>query len=58
VCKRCPDQFHLPFALWTSKAIQLLIAERCGVKLSISAVGEYLARWGYTPQKPIRRAYE
>jgi transposase len=58
VCKRCPDQLQLPFALWTRKAIQLLIAKRCGVKLSIRAVGEYLARWGYTPQKPIRRAYE
>jgi hypothetical protein len=21
-------------------------------------VGEYLKRWGFTPQKPIRRAYE
>ena len=22
------------------------------------SVGKYLARWGFTPQKPIRRAYE
>jgi len=21
-------------------------------------VGEYLKRWGYTPQKPLKRAYE
>ena len=58
VCKRCPDQLQLPFALWTRKAIQLLIKEKCGVRLSIRGVGEYLQRWGYTPQKPIRRAYE
>lgn len=58
VCRRCPDQLQLPFALWTRKAIQMLIAEKCDLKLSIRAVGEYLARWGYTPQKPIRRAYE
>jgi transposase len=58
VCRRCPDQLQLPFALWTRKAIQMLIAKRYGVKLSIRAVGDYLSRWGYTPQKPIRRAYE
>ena len=58
VCKRCPDQLQLPFALWTRKAIQSLIEEKCGVSLSIRGVGEYLQRWGYTPQKPIRRAYE
>lgn len=58
VCRRCPDQLQLPFALWTRKAIQTLIGEKCRVRLSIRAVGEYLSRWGYTPQKPIRRAYE
>ncbi len=58
VCRRCPDQLQLPFALWTRKAIQRLIENKCGVRLSIRGVGEYLARWGYTPQKPLRRAYE
>ena len=57
VCRRCPDQMQLPFALWTRKAVQTLIARQCGVKLSIRGVGEYLERWGYTPQRPIRRAY-
>jgi hypothetical protein len=32
--------------------VQTLIARRCGVKLSIHAVGEYVAR------KPLKRAYE
>ena len=27
-------------------------------KLSVRGVGKYLKRWGFTPQKPIRRAYE
>lgn len=58
VCRRAPDQLQLPFALWTRKAVQGLISEKCGVDLSIRSVGEYLERWGYTPQKPIRRAYE
>jgi transposase len=49
---------QLPFALWTRVAIRELIRVRFGVKLSIRGVGEYLARWGYTPQKAARRAYE
>jgi len=44
--------------LWTSEAIQRLIARRFGVKLSARSVRRYLQGWGFTPQKPVRRAYE
>jgi transposase len=56
---RCfPSQLHLPFALWSREAIQQLIALRTGLHLSVWTVGRYLKRWGFTPQKPLRRAYE
>jgi transposase len=55
---RCPDQLKLPFALWTREAVQLLLARRLGVEVSVWTVGRYLRRWGMTPQKPVRRAYE
>ena len=58
ITDRCPDQLKLPFALWTREAVRELIANRCGVSLSASTIGRYLKRWGFTPQKPIRRAYE
>jgi transposase len=51
ICGKFPDQLQLPFALWTRVAIRELIRVRFGVKLSVRGVGEYLARWGYTPQK-------
>ena len=35
-----------------------LIEREYGVVLHVRSVGKYLARWGFTPQKPIRRAYE
>jgi transposase len=54
----CPDQLKLPFALWTRAAVQQLLAERFGVEVSVWTVGRYLAKWGLTPQKPLRRAYE
>lgn len=58
ITDRCPDQLRLPFALWTREAVRDLIAQRFGVRLSVWTVGRYLARWGFTPQKPVRRAYE
>lgn len=55
---RCPNQLRLPFALWTREAVQQLIARDCGVKVSIWTVGRYLRDWGFSPQKPARRALE
>jgi len=58
ITDRCPDQLKLPFALWTRQAVQQLLAERFGLEVSVWTVGRYLAQWGLTPQKPLRRAYE
>ena len=48
----------MPFVLWTREAVQELIANKCQVSLSVSSMGRYLKRWGFTPQKPVRRAWE
>lgn len=58
ITDRCPDQLKLPFALWTREAVRDLIEKRFGIRVSIWTVGRYLKRWGFTPQKPVRRAYE
>src|SRR3712207_5971488 len=56
--RHAPDELGLPFALWSRAAVRGLVARRCGVVLSVRTMGKYLARWGFTAQKPIRRAYE
>lgn len=53
-----PDQLKLPFYLWTREAVANLIKRRFGIKVSLSSAGRYLKRWGFTPQKPVRRAVE
>ncbi len=53
-----PDELGLPFALWSRAAVRMLIEQSCGVRLAVRTVGTYLARWGFTAQKPLRRAYE
>ena len=55
---KTPDQLKLPFALWTRDAVKLLIKQRFNLEMPIRTVGEYLKRWGFTPQKPVKRAYE
>ena len=58
ICDKTPDQLKLRFALWTRMAVQQIIQQECGVKVAVRTVGEYLKRWGFTPQKPLRNAYE
>jgi len=56
--ERPPEQLRLPFYLWTRQAVADLIERRFGVRLSRWTVGRYLNSWGFTPQKPARRAFE
>jgi len=58
ITDRYPDQLKLPFYLWTREAVAMLIEQKFGVCISIWTVGRYLAAWGFTPQKPVRRAFE
>ncbi len=57
---KCPDQLKLPFVfvLWTREAIAQLSAHKTSIRLSLSAVSLHFVAWGFTPQKPIRRATE
>lgn len=55
---RRPDRLKLPFYLWTRAAVGRLIERQVGIRMSVWTVGRYLAAWGFTPQKPIRRAFE
>ena len=55
---KMPDQLKLPFGLWTREAVQQLMFERYGIDLSRWQVGRDLKNWGFTPQKPISKAFE
>ncbi len=58
ICRHRPEQLKLTFALWSRAAVLLLVEQEFGIELPIRTMGEYLKRWGFTPQKPITRAYE
>jgi transposase len=58
ITDKVPEQMKLPFALWTRPAIRQLIRERYNVTLPVRTLGHYLKRWGFTPQRPKKAAYE
>jgi transposase len=55
---KTPDQLKLSFALWTRDAVRLAIKQSYGRDLPLRTITDYLKRWGFTPQKPTKRAYE
>ena len=55
---KSPQELGITSALWTRQAVRELIKQQVGIRLPIRTVGEYLRRWGYTPQKPVRKAYK
>jgi transposase len=53
-----PDQLGLAGFLWTRDAVGELITRRDGLRLARTTVGGYLRGWGFSPQRPQRRALE
>jgi len=55
---KMPDQLKLPFALWNRRAIQALIQDQFDIDMPVRTINHYLKRWGFSAQRPIKRAYE
>ncbi len=53
-----PDQLELRFALWSVPAVHALIKASFGIDLPVRSVRNYRKRWGFTPQRPLERAFE
>jgi transposase len=56
IADHAPEDLQISSSTWTRAAVRKLILQRLGIKLAIRTVGEYLSRWGFTPQRPARRA--
>lgn len=58
ITDQMPDQYKLGFALWTRRSIAQLIKQFWGINIPDRTMGDYLKRWGFTPQKPAKKAWE
>ena len=58
ICDKNPLQMKLSFALWNRKAIKQVIWNLWSIRLALRTISDYMKRWGFTPQKPTKMAYE
>ena len=57
IIDKTPDQLKLSFMLWTLAAIQQLIKQKHKIDLPVRSVLNYIKRWGFTCQRPVKKAY-
>jgi transposase len=57
IIDKTPDQMKLSFALWTRQAISDLAKRLYKIDISLRTVTNYLDRWGFTCQRPTKKAY-
>ena len=53
-----PEQLKFKECMWTRNNIRDLIREKCKIELPLSTLGYYLERWGFSVQRPVKRAYQ
>jgi transposase len=58
ICDKRPEQLKMDFALWNRAAVKQLIKQQYDIDVAVRTMGKYLNQWGFTPQKPIKKAYE
>jgi transposase len=55
---KTPQQFKFEYALWTLALIRELISRQFNVRLTEVSVGRLMKRLGFSPQRPLYRAWQ
>jgi len=58
IIDRTPEQLRFKECMWTRKNICSLILAKYKIEMPLSSLGYYLARWGFSVQRPVKRAYK
>ena len=53
-----PEQLRFKECMWTRNNLRQLIKDKYNIDIKLSTLGYYLARWGFTVQRPVKRAYK
>ena len=53
-----PEQMKFKECMWTRSNIRDLIRENYKIDMPLSTLGYYLERWGFSVQRPVKRAYQ
>jgi transposase len=58
IVDKTPEQLRFKECMWTRKNIAELIRQKYGVDMPPVSLGVYLSRWGFSVQRPTKRAYK
>ena len=58
IVDKTPEQMRFKECMWTRNNIRQLIKDKYGIEIKLSTLGYYLSRWGFTVQRPVKRAYK
>jgi transposase len=58
IVDKTPEQLKFKECMWSRKNIADLIRQKYEIELPVSTLGVYLARWGFSVQRPTKRAYK
>ena len=58
IVEKDPMQLKFKDCMWTRKNIAELIFQKYKIEIKLSTLGYYLQRWGFSVQRPIKRAYK
>ncbi len=53
-----PEQLKLKGCMWTRANVAEYIERKYGIHMPLSTLGYYLERWGFSVQRPTKRAYK
>lgn len=57
IIDKTPDQLKMSYMLWTRQAISEFIKNKYKKDVSLRCITNYLKAWGFTCQRPTKRAY-
>jgi len=58
IVDKCPNQMKLKGFLWDRQQVSDLIYRFFKVRITVQAISNYMKKWGFTPQRPIKRNYK
>jgi transposase len=58
IADKTPEQLQFKECMWTRKNIREFILRKYQIEMPQSTLGYYLARWGFSVQRPAKRAYK
>jgi transposase len=52
ITEKTPKEMYLQGYLWERKTASELVKQKFGIKMPVSTMGDYLAKWNFTSQRP------